>query len=43
MKYKRMCTLLAAYNLYSAGVSVVEIARQANKHPSTTHRWFKNF
>ena len=43
MKYKRICTLLAAYNLRLAGVSVAEIARQAGKHPSTIARWIKTF
>jgi IS30 family transposase len=41
MTYKKICALLAAHNLHSAGVPVKEIARQAKKHPSTIRRWLR--
>lgn len=39
--FQRCCALLAARNLYLAGVTVREIAQQAGKSPTTIRRWLK--
>ena len=39
--YKDICRLLAAKNLYEAGVEPKEIARQAGVSESTIHKWLR--
>jgi predicted transcriptional regulator len=43
MNYAKICAMLAAHNLYKSGVTIDEIARQANKTPATIRKWLRNF
>ena len=43
MRFTKVCAMLAAHSLRQAGVTVAEIARQADKHPITIRRWLRNF
>jgi uncharacterized protein YjcR len=39
--FKLICGMLAAKNLYEAGVDIDKIASQANKSPSVIRKWLK--
>jgi transposase len=40
-KFEKVCAMLAAKHCYLSGTSVKEIAKQANKSPSTIYKWLK--